>query len=209
MGTHTRILKKYNRRYSKRYSKKSKRHTRKNIYSKTYKKIQKGGFLCKKVTAELETTKTELETTKTKLQMANIRLKDAETALKTAKAELDEVMGYNITHIEKNNSLKSEIFNLEKDLDKLKEKLKEQTSPTDEEIEAVILDENDMEKINDTLSSSYSNNADSSGFSPSNFSEELEKYKKKNIEIVTKEYKKEKLMKEKLMKEKLMESRPA
>ena len=173
MGTHTRILKKYNRRCSKRYSKKSKRHTRKNIYSKTYKKIQKGGLFCREEKAELERTKTKLQ---------------------IAKNELDEVRGKNKTLIADYNRLNSEKYYLVMELDKLKEKLKEQTSPTDEEIEAVILDENDHTKIDDTLNDYFRRYADSSLASSGDFNQELTDYKKNKIESVTKEYKIKKLM---------------
>ncbi len=216
-----RILKKYNRRYSKRYSKKSKRHTRKNIYSKTYKKIQKGGgFFCRKEKTELETTKTELGTTKaelgttktelgttkTALTTAQNELKTTETVLTTAKNELEttktalkkaeneykRVVGNNETLKGDVIKLRSEIFSLTNNLNKLQEELKKQKSPTDEEIEGVILDEDDKKEIDDELNT-RATRLDSSGFSDKGLN--VKDYITNNIERVTKEYKIKKLMK--------------
>ena len=199
MGTHTRILKKYNRRCSKRYSKKSKRHTRKNIYSKTYKKIQKGGFLCKKVTAELETTKTELETTKKNLQIANIKLENAERASKIATKELDQAIIYNKENMAAIRTLRWEKTNLLTELKELKDKLNEQTSPTDKEI--AKLDNEDRQNIDNILSRNYYKNAENSEFHsvPIDHVKELKNYEERNRESVTKEYIIEQLRKKQLM----------
>lgn len=150
----------------------------------------------------------ELAKTKTELQLANMNLQDAKIALKKAEKDLDVVKGYNKTLDADIKGLKHERFLLRSDLDKLNVKLNQQTSPTDEEIEAVTLDENDMEQIYNDLNLRAAR-YNTSGYSNSNPNEEQENYIKINRESTIKEYKKEKLMKEKLMKEKLTENPPA
>jgi hypothetical protein len=89
------------------------------------------------------------------------------------------------------NKLRTQIYVLTNDLTKLKQELNKQESPTDEEIEAVILDDDDMEKIH-SASNIRAARLESSGFSDTGPS--VEAYKQSIIQGVTREYKKNKLM---------------
>ena len=200
MGTHMRILKKYNRRCSKRYSKKSKRHTRKNIYSKTYKKIQKGGFFCGDVKAELARTKTALNLqteccTELTKQLSN----QIEEKTNNVKESPEYKKMYTLlTNVENTNkTLNSENKKLNNENFMLKMKLQEFTKQplsTDDEINAVKLNEDDMENINTILEAAY-HATDHSGFvGDSRISRDS--YIKQNIENAKFEYRKNKLMRD-------------
>lgn len=100
-------------------------------------------------------------------------------------------MGYNTTHIATINSLRRENYNLSMDLDKLtKQKL-----PTQEEIDGVVLDDNDNEKIRKSLENAYCKMSGiTSGFSAQVKGMDVDEYIQNNKERVTNEYKIEKLM---------------
>ncbi len=200
MGTHMRILKKYNRRCSKRYSKKSKRHTRKNIYSKTYKKIQKGGlrFFGDDVKDELARTKAALKQqteccTELNKQLSN-QIKQITNNVtespeyKKLSTLLINVEKTNETLISENKILKDEIFMLKRKL----QKCTKQPLPTDDEINAVKLNEDDIENINTILEAAY-RATDHSGFVGDPMIS-LDSYKEQNIVNATFEYRKNKLM---------------
>ena len=218
-GTRTRILKKYNRRRSRCYSKKSKRHTRKNIYSKTYKKIQKGGLFCDKEKTELAQANRELEQANKDLEQAKTQIKilrDALIGLSDNNSELLKKLEQNVKsspeyvqmeknvtlYEEGNKELQSEILRLKQDIYNLTMKLNELTEqkmPTEEQVNAVTLDDNDNINIDNMLDKWYSDYVTSVGHDiglMETVTEDKEKYRAKNKERAIREYKKEKFMKE-------------
>ena len=179
-GRRTRILKKYNRRRSRCYSKKSKRHTRKNIYSKTYKKIQKGaGFFCKEYKKQIE----ECNSTKIQLLVEN-------SALKQQNAFLNKESGKEISELNRTIiSLRQDKYSLTSKI----EELTKQKMPTEEEINAVTLDDNDMQQVEkmlgDWCAAYMKRETENTDYDPDRKSMDEKTYKDKNRELVIREYK--------------------
>jgi hypothetical protein len=195
-GRRTRILKKYNRQRSRCYSKKSKRHTRKNVYSKTYKKIQKGaGFFCKEYKKQIEELNKQIEELNKQIQAIKAIKEKNEFKSQTEKNKLDnENRNVSIAFESRIARLRTENYRLTDEL----EKLKKQKLPTEEQINAVTLDENDNTEIEKMLDSKYINFIKIK-------TEEIQvgdeikimskdEYKKENREKAIREYKIKKLM---------------
>jgi hypothetical protein len=189
-GTRTRILKKYNRRRSKRYSKKSKRHTRKNVYSKTYKKIQKGGLFCNEKKKQIQALN----------EQNNILRAEYENLKKQCEIQkkmknLDKESSIVISDLKVRISrLQQENYKLEDEL----EKLKKQKLPTEDQINAVTLDDNDNTEIEKMLDSQYNyvTRIKTEEMQVGNEIKimSIDEYKKENREKAIREYKIKKLM---------------